>query len=120
MCHLPGPTDEAADGRFLASEVVGRAFRLVRAFAARRCVALSTTLDRDSLLAGDRRLAIQTVVNLANNAVRACANLGGMLEILGYRAGEDVCRIERLGGTIRLQTSLRGTTFTIDLPVVPS
>lgn len=78
---------------FYASDVVAQAVRLLRPLALKNVIAFGHHVHDDALLAGDERLAVQALVNLGSNAIRACAGRPSRLAIRVSAAGEGKCRI---------------------------
>jgi signal transduction histidine kinase len=81
-------------GAFSAGAVVAQATRLLRPLAIEQGVGLVHTVTADAELHGDERLAVQALVNVGSNAIRACAGRPGRIEL-------DVATLP--GGTCRIQ-----------------
>lgn len=92
----------AGRGTFRIEEVVREAARLVDPLARRSRVTLEIAACEDGEVAGEARLAIQMLVNLLSNAVRACAKAKGTVTIRCGRPMAGTCRLEVLdtGGGI--------------------
>ncbi len=85
------PTESAV---FQAREVVVQSVRLVRPLADRCRVELAAGTVAEAAVRGELRLAIQAVVNLASNAIQACAEGAGKVTLSSRRIGLDRIRIE--------------------------
>ncbi len=82
------------DQRFLLSEVLAHGARIVRPLAHAHSVAFRADVAEDGGVRGECRLAVQAVVNLATNAVKACGERPGAEVTLSAscpRAG--ICRL---------------------------
>jgi signal transduction histidine kinase len=88
-----GRRAEVDDGRFRLSDVVESAARLAGPLAREHSVRLSASVTEDASVRGEARLAIQALVNLVTNAVRACAEDGGQVRIEAYRSKPGSCRL---------------------------
>lgn len=86
--------DAEARRLFPISELVARAVRLVDPLAFDREVRLESSCGVDGYVRGDFHLAVQALLVLASNAIRACPSGWGRVRISASRPAEDVCRIE--------------------------
>lgn len=73
--------EEQREGRFRLSQVLTQVERIVRTYARKMRVDLNITIHGEDEIVGEQRLAVQAVVNLATNAVKACASGSGRVEI---------------------------------------
>ena len=85
--------DTVIDTSFTTSQVVEEAQRLVEPLARRHGVTLTHSILEDATVAGDMRLAIQAVVNIVSNAVRACGGGGGQVVMTTSCPASDNGRI---------------------------
>jgi signal transduction histidine kinase len=149
--------DEDEIRSFRLSDAIEQATRLVGPLAHEHRVTVRADVVDDGEAAGHLRLAVQALVNLASNAIRACRANGGEVVLVASRPIDTTCRLEvrdtgpgipedirrrifrpfatqgdqgghglglfvvrqtvrQMGGHIRVRTSPRGTTFTIDAP----
>ncbi len=86
--------DSVGASTFRVSKVIEEAHRLTRPFAHQRGVTLTHCVEDEGEVAGERRLAIQAIVNLITNAVRACAGGTGRIVLRGSRPLRGTCRLE--------------------------
>jgi signal transduction histidine kinase len=80
-------------GSFRIADDVAQCVRLVEPLAKNRGVMLERRVEEDGAVSGERRMAVQAVVNLASNAVVACAASRGTVTITASRPAPCVCRL---------------------------
>lgn len=85
--------DSVKEERFALSTVVEQVGRLIQPLAKSNQVEVTKTVEADSEVAGEARMAIQAVVNLASNAIRACAEKRGTVEIKASVPMTGLCRL---------------------------
>lgn len=79
---------------FAVSDVLEHTERLIAPLARNHRVDFSCTVAEDGFVHGEQRMAIQAVVNLATNAIKACSEqAGGEVSITGSRPLDATCRI---------------------------
>lgn len=86
--------EAACESTFKVSAVVESAYRLVLPLARRHCVELTQSIEEDAQVRGGMRLAIQAVVNLVSNAVRACDGDIRKVSIAASVPRPGACRIQ--------------------------
>ena len=89
--------DDADLDRFELADIVEQAVRLLRPLARTEGVNLTRAVKRDAVVVGDARTAIQALVNLTSNAIRACAGRPGVegeVEITATCPIEQTARLE--------------------------
>ncbi len=79
---------------FSAAEMLAQATRLLRPLALDAGASIETNDVEDAPLQGDERMALQAVVNLGSNAIRASCQDTGRVRIRGMRLDEDTYRID--------------------------
>jgi two-component system C4-dicarboxylate transport sensor histidine kinase DctB len=79
---------------FQLSSVIEEGFRLTRRLAEQECVSLETASDGAALVRGEPGLAVQAIVNLVSNAIKACAPSHGQVSIRASCPSDTVARIE--------------------------
>ena len=85
---------ESTRTEFRAGEAIEQAHRLLQTLAKRHGVTLATALDDAPPVEGQRRLAIQALINLGSNAIRACAPSRGTVVLAARAPNADTCRLE--------------------------
>jgi len=81
--------------RFRVSRVVDESCRLLAPLARVQAVSLLHEVAGDAWIAGNRRHAVQALVNVATNALRACGGgRGGRVDVRAGAATPRTCRIE--------------------------
>ena len=79
---------------FSLGDVVDNCRRLVAPLAKDGRVALTFDVAADGIAQGERRLAIQALVNLTSNAIKACAESGGgAVAVTASRPTRETCRL---------------------------
>ena len=79
---------------FTLSDVLAHCRRLVRRPVGATGVTIECVVRQDGTVRGATRLAVQAVVNLATNALKACAqNGGGSVVVEASRPRPDICRL---------------------------
>ena len=86
--------DVVSSSRFSLSHVAEQVGRLIRPLARERSVEFETLVLTDGEVEGEVRLAIQAVLNLATNAVRACSAGSGLVELQVRRKSRKLGRIQ--------------------------
>jgi len=97
--------------RFRISEVLSEAARLVAPLADRARVEVEVDVTADAEVAGEPRLAIQMLVNLLSNAVRACEQTQGRIVLRSARPIASTCRIEVHDSGDGIPEEIRGRLF---------
>jgi len=103
--------ESAAEAAFLASDAVEQACRLVDPLARKHGVALEHTVHGDGSVSGDERMLVQALVNLASNAIRACAPKKGRVAIEVSSPTPGFCRFEVSDDGPGIPEDLRGRLF---------
>jgi signal transduction histidine kinase len=101
----------ATYGAFRLSEVVERASTLVAPLANSRHVDVSPLVLVDAPVRGQPRLAVQALVNLVTNSIRACADREGSVVIEASRSGEDRCRLKVIDDGPGIPPAIRDDIF---------
>jgi signal transduction histidine kinase len=103
--------DAVAEGSFLASDAVEQAARLVAPLAEKHGVALTCHVAEDAAVSGESRLLVQALVNLASNAIRACAPSKGKLTIEASCPAGRFVRFEVQDDGPGIPEAMRGRLF---------
>lgn len=85
--------DAVGPETFRVTQVVLETERLVRPLARQESVAVETSVAEDATVCGERRLAIQALLNLATNAVQACAANRGEVSLEVAEAPDGFVRL---------------------------
>ena len=102
--------DEIGVGDFTLSHVIRETQRLVRPLAHQNRIEVLVDIESDATVTGAARLAIQAVVNLVTNAIRACPRRGGQVKINGV-ATQNGGRIEVADNGSGIPEEVRRTLF---------
>jgi signal transduction histidine kinase len=73
--------EEQREGRFKLKHALTQVERIVRTKARKDGIALDVDTQGEGEIQGEQRLAVQAIVNLATNAVKACQRDRGRVEI---------------------------------------
>jgi two-component system NtrC family sensor kinase len=103
--------DAAEIATFRAGEVLDQVRRLVLPLAKKHDVALGPSETCDAVIEGDAQLLVQALVNLASNAVRACADSQGTLTIEASCPADGFCRFEVHDTGPGIPEEIRGRLF---------
>ncbi len=101
---------------FRLGDVVASCRRLTAPLAGRDGVTLNVEIEDDGAVVGEQQLAIQAIVNLVSNAVRACSGGGkdidgGTVTIRATRPRSTTCRIEVADDGPGIPEDIRGSLF---------
>lgn len=91
--HFVRRGEDDPETSFETAVVVEQTGRLVETLAKSRCVQLTWSVVESGLVRGHSRLAIQAIVNLVSNAIRACSKSRGAVEISASVPLAGICRI---------------------------
>ncbi len=86
--------DATQKQRFLISDVLSQADRLLTPLAKPARVSIETVQEGDARVAGEARLLIQALVNLGANAIRACPAGSGRVTLVASAPMPGWCMLE--------------------------
>lgn len=84
----------ADDETFRLSAIVDQANRLAKPLAKQLGLTVTPRVEDDGEVRGEARLAIQAVVNLVSNALRACAETSAGVWVTASCPSRNCCRLE--------------------------
>ncbi|MHC4472567.1 MAG: sensor histidine kinase [Planctomycetota bacterium] len=103
--------DSVAHGEFCLAEVVTETARIAAPLARSHRVEITPLLVEDARVRGELRLAIQALVNLVSNAIRACSGRRGRVEIEASRSGNGRCQLVVIDNGSGIPKQIRGALF---------